>query len=85
MTEGEQTATRAAESEWHRPENWYGGWFGVYFAPRDPCVWVPKRRPGRGWTLNFARGASYAYLALMLFPAAATVAAVIWFGAGRGP
>ena len=48
---------RPGDEEWHRAENWYGGWLGLYHAPRDPRVWVPKRPPHFGWTLNFGLSA----------------------------
>jgi uncharacterized membrane protein len=57
MTRDEQD-----RSEWSRPENWRGGWLGVYVAPRDSRVWVPKRAPWIGWTLNFAHRRSWAWL-----------------------
>jgi uncharacterized membrane protein len=57
------------EREWRNPENWRGGWLGLYVAPRDPRVWVRKRSPHLGWTLNYAhRGA---WLWSMAFAAAA--------------
>lgn len=33
----------------------------VYYAPKDPKVWVSKFH-GHGITLNFARGESYLWL-----------------------
>ena len=48
--------TEAEEREWRDPRNWRAKWLGVYVAPRDPRVWVPKRRPGLRWTLNFGGG-----------------------------
>ena len=34
----------------------------LYFNADDPTVWV-RKRVGWGWTLNFARGESWALLA----------------------
>lgn len=51
------------DTEWSRPENWRGGLFGIYYAPGDPRVWVPKRIPIMGWTLNFARRRAWYWLA----------------------
>ena len=63
--------------EWERPENWRGGWLGIYVAPRDTRVWVPKRVPGLGWTLNFAHRRSWLWLGgLIGVPAALAV----WLG-----
>jgi uncharacterized membrane protein len=36
-----------------------------YFNPADPAMMVPKRA-GLGYSLNFARGRSWAYLGLVL-------------------
>ena len=46
------------DQEWSRPENWTG-WLGSYRSERDTRLWVPKRNPAMGWTLNFARRGSY--------------------------
>ena len=37
---------------WSDPRHWRGGWLGFYVNPDDPRLWVPKKRPGIGWTLN---------------------------------
>jgi uncharacterized membrane protein len=52
------------DAEWRDPRNWRARIF--YVAPRDPRLWVPKRPPGIGWTLNFSRPASWLVLALIL-------------------
>jgi len=54
------------ESEWRDPKNWRARWIGIYVAPRDSRVWVPKRIPAMGWTLNFAHRASWWWLAGLL-------------------
>ena len=61
------------EAAWADPANWRAG--GVYRAPRDPRVWVPKRNPALGWTLNFARRRAWAWLAALL---AGPVAVAVW-------
>jgi uncharacterized membrane protein len=38
--------------QWENPANWHGGWFGIYVAPGDSRVWVPKRPAWMGWTIN---------------------------------
>lgn len=54
--------------EWENPANWRGGLLGVYVAPRDPRIWVPKKY-GYGWTLNFAhRGSWYWLIGLIALP-----------------
>ena len=40
------------EQEWSRAENW-SRW--GYRSTRDTRLWVPKKNPRLGWTLNFAR------------------------------
>jgi uncharacterized membrane protein len=71
-------ATAAEEREWRDPRNWRGGWLGVYVAPRDPRVWVPKRRPAFGWTLNFAHRTSWIWLAALLLPGLVVAVVAIW-------
>lgn len=39
--------------EWANPDNWSGPrWMGVYFSKRDTRLWVPKKIPTLGWTIN---------------------------------
>jgi uncharacterized membrane protein len=40
------------QAEWDNSENWSDSIVGIYFSKRDSRVWVPKRVPGFGWTLN---------------------------------
>jgi uncharacterized membrane protein len=54
------------ETEWRDPANWRGGWLGLYFGKRDARLLVPKRRPGRGWTVNLARREGKALLLALL-------------------
>jgi uncharacterized membrane protein len=44
-------------AEWENPANWSDTLVGVYFSKRDTRVWVPKRRPSWGWTVNLGRPA----------------------------
>jgi uncharacterized membrane protein len=46
-------------------------------------VWVPKHPPGFGWTLNFARPASWLVLALLVL-VPIVLAAVLGLRAVRG-
>ena len=44
------------EAEWANPVSWWGPkWAAVYFSQRDSRVWVPKRIPALGWTINFGQ------------------------------
>ena len=55
------------------------GWYGIfYYNQHDPRIWVPKRgRWSWGWTLNFARPATYAILAALIILPAVIVACVV--------
>lgn len=56
------------QREWDRPENWRG-FLGSYRSGRDIRIWVPKRNPRLGWTLNFAhRGAYWTLAGLLTVP-----------------
>ncbi|HEX5109388.1 MAG TPA: hypothetical protein VFV95_13115 [Vicinamibacterales bacterium] len=56
------------EQEWSNPENWTG-WWCIYRSQRDTRIWVPKRNPRMGLTLNFAhRGAYWSLLGLSIVP-----------------
>ena len=59
-------ARKSGESYDGTPDNcWYGGMF--YFNPKDRAILVPKRF-GVGYSLNFARPASWLWLTLALLP-----------------
>ena len=51
------------QREWARPENWHAGPVGVYCSRRDSRVWVPRRHPALGWTVNVGRKAGVAWTA----------------------
>lgn len=56
------------QQEWERAENW-SGWLGLYRSGHDTRLWVPKRNPARGRTLNFAhRAAWWSLLGLFTVP-----------------
>jgi uncharacterized membrane protein len=44
-------------------KNWKGS---VYFNPQDSRLWVPKRYPSLGWTLNFANLYAYVIIAVII-------------------
>lgn len=60
--------TQINEQEWNRSENWNGRLIpALYFSSRDSRLWVPKRLPYLGWTINFAHpNAIWVLLALGL-------------------
>lgn len=63
------TQDEVNEAEWHNPENWSDNIVGVYFSKRDSRVWVPKRRPGLGWTLNLGNPrAAWWLVGLLVIP-----------------
>ncbi len=41
------------ESEWENPANWWRGL--IYHSQRDNRIWVPKRIPSFGETINLGR------------------------------
>lgn len=53
------------KEKWHEdPKNWVLGF--LYFNKSDQRVWVPKKNPYMGWTVNFASLYSYFILALIV-------------------
>ncbi len=64
------TSPEALDASWRDARNWRGVF---YVAPDDPRTWVPKRPPGIGWTLNFARPASWAWMIVLLGVPVATM------------
>lgn len=60
------TPQEGNEAEWRNPENWSGALVGVYFSKRDTRVWVPKRVPRWGWTLNLGNPAAAWWLVGLL-------------------
>ena len=53
--------------EWRSDENWTR--LGLYRSVRDTRVWVPKRKPAFGWTVNLAHPAGWwSLLALFTVP-----------------
>lgn len=54
------------QSEWENPRNWSGGVFGIYKSERDTRLWVPKRNPKLGWTVNFAKPSAVVWLSPLI-------------------
>lgn len=67
---------------WREPRNW-GAW-GLYFAADDPRLWVPKREPGMGWTVNLAHPKGGPILISMLLAPAVLSMVVIALVHGTG-
>ncbi len=64
------------EREWADSANW-SGWLGIYRSKRDSRLWVPKRLPWMGWTINLAHPkARLALASLALIPAVVVLAKV---------
>ena len=70
------------DAEWSDPENWGEGFFGFYFSRRDSRLWVPKRHPGLGWTLNM--GHPRAGAVLLGFILTAALLPALSMGIGNG-
>jgi uncharacterized membrane protein len=63
--------------EWGRADNW-APW-GTYHSPHDSRVWVPKRNPSFGWTVNTAHGSGrFALAALVAIPLLVMLAALVF-------
>lgn len=52
-------------SEWENPDNWST----IYFSKKDRRVWVPKKNPQHGVTINFGNpaGSRWIYYLFLLF------------------
>jgi uncharacterized membrane protein len=63
------------DAEWNDPANWSDTVVGVYFSKKDSRVWVPKRVPSFGWTVNLGHAAGAWWLVglLVLPPVAAAL------------
>jgi len=56
------------------PRSPYSAFWGIYSDPADPSLFVPKRTPWLGYTLNAAHpSAPLALAALLAVPAAAVL------------
>ncbi len=74
------------DSEWANPDNWSGGFFGVYFSKRDTRAWVPKSIPALGWTLNLGNPAgSRNFICLLLLPTVILGVGLIFASIARCP
>jgi len=78
------TQTELNDAEWRNPDNWHGGWVGIYVRRRDTRVWVPKRVPVMGWTLNMGQRRAWLWAAaLLVLPTLTLVLSGLLAGAGR--
>lgn len=69
---GEEAMTQDEinKQEWERRANWTSRW-GMYRSESDPRLWVPKRNPAMGWTLNMAhQKARLTLVAMVIVPPA---------------
>ena len=60
------TRDEVNRAEWENPANWSDTVAGVYFSKRDTRVWVPKRVPAWGWTINLGHPAGAWWLVGLL-------------------
>ena len=56
------------QAEWENPENWTAGsnLFCVYFSRKDTRIWVPKKIPAMGSTLNLGQRGGVIWLTAFL-------------------
>lgn len=73
MTQG-----RKDDGGWSDPRNWRGGWLGLYDNERDARLWVRKKPPGWGWTLNLGHRHARRVIALLLALGTAGIAAAVF-------
>ena len=61
----EQSQQKINEMEWKNPDNWTT----IYFSKKDTRVWVPKKNPNHGVTVNFGTkaGGRWIYYFFLLF------------------
>jgi uncharacterized membrane protein len=71
------TAQREDERQRGDASHWRGGWLGFYVNAQDPRLWVPKKRPGIGWTLNLGHRHARVVLALLAALVLAALAAAV--------
>ncbi len=51
------------DQQWHDAANWSGPAFmALYFSKQDTRLWVPKRVPALGWTINLGHPKSAAVM-----------------------
>ncbi len=57
------TQQQINHAQWNDPDNWSGPFNDLYFSKQDSRVWVPRKGPWNGWTMNLAqpRGAMWLY------------------------
>jgi|GEM_PF-689853 len=73
---------RINRQEWSNPERWSGpDWMALYFSKKDARIWVRKRIPRMGWTLNLGRTSGVVWLIFIVgaVPVLITGAALILF------
>ena len=72
------------QSAWENDDNWSGGFLSLYFSKTDTRVWVPKRRPAMGLTLNLGRSAGARWFVFLLLLPTIAMTVLLAFGAGAG-
>ena len=74
------------DREWANADNWSGPrWMSLYFSKRDTRLFVPKRMPWMGWTLNMGHSAGAVSYVLILVIVALLPILVILFAERGGP
>ncbi|MDE1920372.1 MAG: hypothetical protein KGJ09_03410 [Candidatus Omnitrophica bacterium] len=60
------------EDQWHNQDNWSGPF---YSSKKDDRLWVPKRNPVFGWTINF--GHKYGLLTMIMISIVPLIAVAV--------
>lgn len=78
MAEDQEDQAAINRAEWRNQANGSGGLVGIYFSKKDSRVWVPKKIPDLGWTVNWAHAAGARWLiVLLLLPLFSTLIVLI--------
>jgi len=64
-------------ARWHADQtNWKWGVF--YFNKKDPRIWLPKKNPWFGWTVNFSHPGAWLWILVLLALALLPVLVPSW-------
>ena len=67
VAEVKQAQDKLNDSEWNNPDNWTGpNLCALYRSSKDSRLWVPKKIPSHGWTVNIGSAAGLIVLASLV-------------------
>jgi hypothetical protein len=70
------------QTEWSKPDNWSGPkLLGLYSSKTDSRLWIPKRTPALGWTINIGHpGGMALFVGILVCVACLLMASFILVG-----